>query len=143
MAVIVPDVWEQPPDVDAMRSASRATLAGYKVPTVWKFVTELPRNAAGKPLRCKSRTCRTDSFAAVIESSPDAFKSGAARVRVAVEERRTSEPFVDSIDLALDAAERVDDSMRPGTVAIGQGWTTRTSTTSPADERWTRCRACR
>ena len=44
-----------PPDPDVLRQHARAALAGFKVPGEWRFVDELPRNAAGKILRAKLR----------------------------------------------------------------------------------------
>jgi acyl-CoA synthetase (AMP-forming)/AMP-acid ligase II len=40
-----------PPDVEELRSFCRQTLAGFKVPAEWTFVSSLPRNSAGKVLR--------------------------------------------------------------------------------------------
>jgi acyl-CoA synthetase (AMP-forming)/AMP-acid ligase II len=42
----VPEVGPQ-----ELRSFARRVLAGFKVPTSWRFVPELPRNASGKVLR--------------------------------------------------------------------------------------------
>ncbi|MCW2527571.1 MAG: putative acyl-CoA synthetase, long-chain fatty acid:CoA ligase [Pseudonocardiales bacterium] len=39
------------PDWNDLRARARSELAGFKVPTVWQAVEELPRNAAGKILR--------------------------------------------------------------------------------------------
>lgn len=36
------------PDADSMKTFARKRLAGYKVPKTMEFVTELPKNAAGK-----------------------------------------------------------------------------------------------
>ena len=41
----------RPPDFDELQQWTRSQLAGFKVPTLWKLVPELPRNAAGKLLR--------------------------------------------------------------------------------------------
>lgn len=38
-------------DVDGLRAFARQQLAGFKVPTAWRRVDELPRNMAGKVLR--------------------------------------------------------------------------------------------
>jgi acyl-CoA synthetase (AMP-forming)/AMP-acid ligase II len=40
-----------PPSFDELRGYARQRLAGFKVPTRWRLVDELPRNAAGKLLR--------------------------------------------------------------------------------------------
>jgi acyl-CoA synthetase (AMP-forming)/AMP-acid ligase II len=40
-----------PPDVEDLHSFCRQTLAGFKVPAEWTFVSSLPRNSAGKVLR--------------------------------------------------------------------------------------------
>jgi acyl-CoA synthetase (AMP-forming)/AMP-acid ligase II len=50
-AFVVPVDWGAPPDVEQLRGWARSQLSGFKVPTDWAFVTELPRNAAGKVLR--------------------------------------------------------------------------------------------
>jgi acyl-CoA synthetase (AMP-forming)/AMP-acid ligase II len=39
------------PDPDDLRAYARVRLAGFKVPTEWQFIDELPRNQAGKVLR--------------------------------------------------------------------------------------------
>jgi acyl-CoA synthetase (AMP-forming)/AMP-acid ligase II len=39
------------PDPEELRAFARRELAGFKVPTSWRFVSELPRNASGKVLR--------------------------------------------------------------------------------------------
>jgi acyl-coenzyme A synthetase/AMP-(fatty) acid ligase len=39
------------PDQEELRAFARRELAGFKVPTSWRFVPELPRNASGKVLR--------------------------------------------------------------------------------------------
>ena len=48
---VVPDDLSAPPDPEELRQFARASLAGFKVPTAWTFVAELPRNANGKLLR--------------------------------------------------------------------------------------------
>ena len=40
-----------PPDPEELRRWTRERLPGFKVPATWTFVSELPRNAAGKVLR--------------------------------------------------------------------------------------------
>jgi acyl-CoA synthetase (AMP-forming)/AMP-acid ligase II len=50
-AVIVAADPERPPAPDELRAFVRASLAGFKVPSDWSFVGELPRNANGKLLR--------------------------------------------------------------------------------------------
>jgi acyl-CoA synthetase (AMP-forming)/AMP-acid ligase II len=50
-AVIVAADPNQPPAPDELRVYVRASLAGFKVPTEWSFLEELPRNANGKLLR--------------------------------------------------------------------------------------------
>ncbi len=40
-------------DADAVRAACRAQLAPYKVPSVIRFVAEIPRNGAGKALKAE------------------------------------------------------------------------------------------
>ena len=50
-AFIVPEESTAPPDPEELRRFLRASLAGFKVPTGWTFVAELPRNANGKLLR--------------------------------------------------------------------------------------------
>ena len=47
--VLNPDV--PAPGRDELRAFARRELAGFKVPTSWRFVPELPRNASGKILR--------------------------------------------------------------------------------------------
>ena len=39
------------PDPEELRAFARRELAGFKVPTSWRFVPEQPRNASGKVLR--------------------------------------------------------------------------------------------
>jgi len=50
-AFLVPDDSASPPDLEELRRFARASLAGFKVPSGWTFVAELPRNANGKLLR--------------------------------------------------------------------------------------------
>jgi acyl-CoA synthetase (AMP-forming)/AMP-acid ligase II len=50
-AFVVPEDATEPPDPEELRQFARASLAGFKVPTGWTFVAELPRNANGKLLR--------------------------------------------------------------------------------------------
>jgi len=50
-AFVVPADPDAPPKEDELRSFARRELAGFKVPTEWSFVPELPRNASGKLLR--------------------------------------------------------------------------------------------
>jgi acyl-CoA synthetase (AMP-forming)/AMP-acid ligase II len=50
-AVVVPADPAAPPDPEELREHVRARLAGFKVPTEWELVDELPRNASGKLLR--------------------------------------------------------------------------------------------
>jgi acyl-CoA synthetase (AMP-forming)/AMP-acid ligase II len=50
-AVIVPADPAMPPETEELRAHARTRLAGFKVPTLWAFVAELPRNASGKLLR--------------------------------------------------------------------------------------------
>jgi acyl-CoA synthetase (AMP-forming)/AMP-acid ligase II len=50
-AVIVPADPDRPPGLEELRGYVRAALAGFKVPTEWSFVAELPRNPNGKLLR--------------------------------------------------------------------------------------------
>jgi acyl-CoA synthetase (AMP-forming)/AMP-acid ligase II len=50
-AWVVPADPADPPRVEDLRHHARASLAGFKVPTAWAMVDELPRNAAGKLLR--------------------------------------------------------------------------------------------
>ena len=40
-----------PPDPDELMAFARESLAGFKVPRRWTFVTDLPRNSQGKVLR--------------------------------------------------------------------------------------------
>jgi acyl-CoA synthetase (AMP-forming)/AMP-acid ligase II len=42
-----------PPDPESLREHARASLAGFKVPVEWRFLEELPRNAAGKVVRAR------------------------------------------------------------------------------------------
>jgi acyl-CoA synthetase (AMP-forming)/AMP-acid ligase II len=51
VAHIVPREPDDPPDPAELRVHARAVLAGFKVPERWHFVSELPRNAAGKVLK--------------------------------------------------------------------------------------------
>jgi acyl-CoA synthetase (AMP-forming)/AMP-acid ligase II len=50
-AFVVPVDPAAPPDAAELRSWARRQLAGFKVPTVWTIVPDLPRNAAGKVIR--------------------------------------------------------------------------------------------
>jgi acyl-CoA synthetase (AMP-forming)/AMP-acid ligase II len=50
-AFIVPAEPARPPAAEELRAWARTQLAGYKVPTVWQFVADLPRNPQGKVLR--------------------------------------------------------------------------------------------
>jgi acyl-CoA synthetase (AMP-forming)/AMP-acid ligase II len=48
-AIIVPAGEE--PDTESLRRHARRRLAGFKVPAIWEFRAELPRNANGKVVR--------------------------------------------------------------------------------------------
>ena len=50
-AFVVPGNRDEPIDTDDLRAFARERLAGFKVPTEWVVVDELPRNDAGKLLR--------------------------------------------------------------------------------------------
>jgi acyl-CoA synthetase (AMP-forming)/AMP-acid ligase II len=50
-AVVVPVDPAAPPSTDELRSHTREVLPGFKVPELWEFADELPRNASGKVLR--------------------------------------------------------------------------------------------
>jgi acyl-CoA synthetase (AMP-forming)/AMP-acid ligase II len=50
-AVVVPAGSMDDVDLEALRLHARDHLAGFKVPTVWEVVEDLPRNASGKLLR--------------------------------------------------------------------------------------------
>jgi acyl-CoA synthetase (AMP-forming)/AMP-acid ligase II len=50
-AFVVLDEDVPEPDPEELRAFARRELAGFKVPTSWRFVPELPRNASGKVLR--------------------------------------------------------------------------------------------
>jgi acyl-CoA synthetase (AMP-forming)/AMP-acid ligase II len=50
-AFVVPADPEAPPSADDLRAYARERLAGFKVPTHWRFVERLPRNASGKLMR--------------------------------------------------------------------------------------------
>ena len=50
-AVVVPLDAVQPPSEEELRTHVRAQLAGFKTPSSWSFVAELPRNQQGKLLR--------------------------------------------------------------------------------------------
>jgi acyl-CoA synthetase (AMP-forming)/AMP-acid ligase II len=54
-AFVVPADPADPPDPVALRAFARASLAGFKVPESWEFVSTLPRNPAGKVLRRELR----------------------------------------------------------------------------------------
>lgn len=47
-AFVVPAVPEDPPEPDALATYARERLAGFKVPTTWRFVSAMPRTASGK-----------------------------------------------------------------------------------------------
>jgi acyl-CoA synthetase (AMP-forming)/AMP-acid ligase II len=50
-AFVVPADPADPPDEQDLRRFVRGSLAGFKVPAEWAFVSRLPRNATGKLLR--------------------------------------------------------------------------------------------
>jgi acyl-CoA synthetase (AMP-forming)/AMP-acid ligase II len=50
-AFVVPVDASAPPDSDALRRFARERLAGFKVPSNWMFVDELPKSPTGKLLR--------------------------------------------------------------------------------------------
>ena len=52
------------PDEAALRKQLREHLAGYKVPSAWLFVPELPRSAAGKILKAETRALYAAACAA-------------------------------------------------------------------------------
>jgi fatty-acyl-CoA synthase len=49
--VIVPGAADSPPDIDELKLLVGERLAHFKVPTVFEFVGQLPRNPSGKLLR--------------------------------------------------------------------------------------------
>jgi acyl-CoA synthetase (AMP-forming)/AMP-acid ligase II len=51
VAFVVPEDPSRPIDTDGLRQYARQTLAGFKVPTDWRTVPELPRGGLGKVLR--------------------------------------------------------------------------------------------
>jgi len=51
VAFVVPADGSMPPDTEELRAYTRQELAGFKVPTRWHVVGELPRGALGKVLR--------------------------------------------------------------------------------------------
>lgn len=50
-AYIVPSDRSAPPSTDDLRGYARERLAGFKVPSSWTFIDELPRNPSGKVVR--------------------------------------------------------------------------------------------
>jgi acyl-coenzyme A synthetase/AMP-(fatty) acid ligase len=50
-AFVVLDPEAPSPGPEQLRAFARGELAAFKVPTSWRFVPELPRNASGKVLR--------------------------------------------------------------------------------------------
>ena len=50
-AFVVPVDANRAPEPDALRVFARERLAGFKVPSSWMFVDELPRSPTGKLLR--------------------------------------------------------------------------------------------
>ena len=50
-AFVVLDPGVPVPSREELRAFAREELAGFKVPTSWVFVPDLPRNASGKILR--------------------------------------------------------------------------------------------
>jgi acyl-CoA synthetase (AMP-forming)/AMP-acid ligase II len=50
-AFVVPNTLSTPPSVEELGRHVRSELAGFKVPTEWEFLAELPRNSQGKVLR--------------------------------------------------------------------------------------------
>ncbi len=50
-AAVVPTPGAELPSWDALHTYARLSLAGFKVPSRWEQVAELPRNATGKVLR--------------------------------------------------------------------------------------------
>jgi acyl-CoA synthetase (AMP-forming)/AMP-acid ligase II len=50
-AFVVPSNPAKVPDLDALASHARKALSGFKVPTLWEFRRDLPRNPSGKVLR--------------------------------------------------------------------------------------------
>ena len=55
VAFVVPADPAAPPDPDELRAFARLELSGFKVPTSWQLVDELPRGALGKVLRRRLR----------------------------------------------------------------------------------------
>jgi acyl-CoA synthetase (AMP-forming)/AMP-acid ligase II len=51
VAYIVPRNLAAPPSPVELRAFARSSLAGFKVPTSWTFLPDLPRNSSGKVLR--------------------------------------------------------------------------------------------
>jgi acyl-CoA synthetase (AMP-forming)/AMP-acid ligase II len=51
MAFVVPTDPGAPPAAEVLRAFARRSLAGFKVPTEWIYVSALPRNSNGKLLR--------------------------------------------------------------------------------------------
>ena len=50
-AFIIPAMPGNAPPQEELRAFARERLSGYKVPSQWEFVDDLPRNASGKVLR--------------------------------------------------------------------------------------------
>jgi acyl-CoA synthetase (AMP-forming)/AMP-acid ligase II len=67
VAFVVPSDPGSPPDPVELRRFVRRELAGFKVPTQWHTVAELPRGALGKVLR---RTLRADASRLSVNSIP-------------------------------------------------------------------------
>lgn len=52
-AYVVPAAADDVPDPEELRAFARRQLSGFKVPTEWEFVSDLPRDTSGKLLRRK------------------------------------------------------------------------------------------
>lgn len=61
-AFVVPEVTDDQPHPDELHAWSRARMAGFKVPTHWYIVAELPLSATGKLLRTRLRSWHDTNY---------------------------------------------------------------------------------
>ncbi len=138
-AVVVPADAARPPSEEELRTHVRAQLAGFKTPSSWSFVAELPRNQQGKLLRRVlveqyprlRRTTWTSSSHPLRKPSRSASGSG-SRSGSRASGRRCAGSGATPMRGTSPNAWR---GRRSSTAAAGSGWAGRRSTAAAPPPR--------